>query len=55
MRVICSLCDKKEQLDDDTLTAKRLVNRPIHTYLCDECRERITEKVQQHPKEKARN
>lgn len=34
MRVKCSICDKIEQIDDETLTAKRLRNRPIHTYMC---------------------
>ncbi|OVE63506.1 hypothetical protein B0E34_00050, partial [Chryseobacterium mucoviscidosis] len=39
MRVKCSLCDKIEKIDDDTLIAKRLRNRPIHTYMCHECSE----------------
>ncbi|RLQ95881.1 YlaI family protein [Falsibacillus albus] len=45
MRVKCVLCEKIDQLDDDTLEAKRLRNRPIHTYMCKECHERITKKT----------
>ncbi|WP_074433016.1 YlaI family protein [Neobacillus dielmonensis] len=45
MRVKCVLCDKIEAINDESLTAKRLRNRPIHTYMCKECCERITEKT----------
>ncbi|MDQ0231314.1 YlaI family protein [Metabacillus malikii] len=41
MRVKCVICDKIETIDDETLTAKRLRNRPIHTYMCKPCNERI--------------
>jgi uncharacterized protein YlaI len=46
MRVKCVICDKIEAIEDETLLAKRLRNRPIHTYLCNECYERITDKTQ---------
>ncbi|AEB24119.1 YlaI family protein [Bacillus sp. L381] len=46
MRVKCSICDKIEQIDDETLTAKRLRNRPIHTYMCQECHDRIKVKTE---------
>jgi uncharacterized protein YlaI len=46
MRVKCVLCDKIEAIEDETLLAKRLRNRPIHTYLCNECYKRITDKTQ---------
>ena len=42
MRVKCSLCEKLETIDDDTLVAKRLRNRPIHTYMCDDCQEPVS-------------
>lgn len=45
MRVKCMLCDKKEMLDDENPIAKKLRNRPIHTYICLECKERITERT----------
>ncbi|PKR86918.1 YlaI family protein [Heyndrickxia camelliae] len=45
MNVKCILCEKIESIDDDTLIAKRLKNRPIHTYMCDECHDRITKKA----------
>ncbi|MDM5189661.1 YlaI family protein [Bacillus sp. DX4.1] len=45
MRVKCILCDKKEELDDENPIAKRLRNRPIHTYMCMECTERIAERT----------
>lgn len=41
MRVQCVMCDKIETIEDETLVAKRLRNRPIHTYMCNECSERI--------------
>jgi uncharacterized protein YlaI len=45
MRVKCVLCDKIETINSDTLQAKRLRNRPIHTYMCNTCDERIAEKT----------
>ena len=45
MRVKCVLCDKIESIDDELLIAKRLRNRPIHTYMCNECNERIEQKT----------
>lgn len=46
MRVKCVLCDQIETINSDTLEAKRLRNRPIHTYMCKACDERIAEKTQ---------
>ncbi|CAM3756373.1 YlaI family protein [Mesobacillus thioparans] len=45
MRVKCVLCDKIENINSDTLQAKRLRNRPIHTYMCEPCSKRIAEKT----------
>ncbi|MNT74710.1 hypothetical protein D3C72_2135530 [compost metagenome] len=45
MRVKCVICDKIESIDDYSPQAKKLRNRPIHTYMCPECRSRITEKT----------
>ncbi|MGF2615500.1 DUF2197 domain-containing protein [Rossellomorea vietnamensis] len=47
MRVKCTLCDVIESIDDESLTAKRLRNRPIHTYMCDKCRERIATRTKE--------
>lgn len=47
MKVRCVLCDKIETLDDESLEAKKLRNRPIHTYMCEECNKRITEKTKE--------
>lgn len=46
MRVKCVLCDKIESIENESLQAKRLRNRPIHTYMCRPCETRITEKTQ---------
>jgi len=46
MRVKCILCERIDKLDDQLLIAKRLRNRPIHTYMCQTCEERITQKTQ---------
>lgn len=45
MRVKCVICDKIETIEDETLMAKRLRNRPIHTYMCKECNQRIETKT----------
>lgn len=45
MRVKCVLCDQIETINDETLMAKRLRNRPIHTYMCPKCHERIDTKT----------
>lgn len=47
MRVKCVLCDKINVIDDESPIAKRLRNRPIHTYMCDECYERISIKTEE--------
>lgn len=41
MRVKCVICDKVEKIEDYSPLAKKLRNRPIHTYMCEECNERI--------------
>ena len=45
MRVKCVICDKIETIEDESFVAKRLRNRPIHTYMCKECNTRITVKT----------
>lgn len=47
MRVKCVICDKIENIKDDSFQAKRLRNRPIYTYMCQDCTDRITEKTEQ--------
>ncbi|CAM3961603.1 YlaI family protein [Alkalicoccus chagannorensis] len=47
LRVKCVLCEKIESLNSDTPEAKKLRNRPIHTYMCDSCRERIGKKTEE--------
>lgn len=47
MRVKCVLCDKLEKIDDENIVAKRIRNRPIHTYMCDECQKRISERTKE--------
>lgn len=46
MRVKCFICDKIDVLDDEAPLAKRLRNRPIHTYMCEECNNRIETKTE---------
>ena len=41
MRVQCVVCDTIHELDDDLPLAKKLRNRPIHTFMCEDCEERI--------------
>ncbi|AMO84549.1 uncharacterized protein YlaI [Solibacillus kalamii] len=43
MRVKCVICDTLHELPNDLPLAKKLRNRPIHTFMCTECSERISE------------
>ncbi|MDR7072102.1 YlaI family protein [Fictibacillus barbaricus] len=47
MRVKCVLCDNIEVIENECLLAKKLRNRPIHTFMCEKCKERITDKTAQ--------
>ena len=42
MRVKCVICDKIESIENESVQAKKLRNRPIHTYMCKDCESRIT-------------
>lgn len=43
MRVKCVICDTIHDLQDDLPLAKKLRNRPIHTFMCPSCSTRVTE------------
>lgn len=45
MKVQCVICERIGELPDDLPLAKKLRNRPIHTYMCKECHDRIEEKT----------
>lgn len=45
MNVKCVICDTVEDIEDDSLKAKRLRNRRIHMYLCKTCYQRIDKKT----------
>lgn len=45
MRVRCVLCEREEELPNDAPEAKKIRNRPIHTYMCRECHDRISKKT----------
>jgi uncharacterized protein YlaI len=45
MRVKCVICDKIENIIDESGIAKRLRNRPIHTYMCNDCHDRIEQRT----------
>ncbi|WP_078554934.1 YlaI family protein [Bacillus alkalicellulosilyticus] len=47
MRVKCVLCDKIDNIEDYSPLAKKLRNRPIHTYMCPDCQGRVTEKTEE--------
>ncbi|WP_257350601.1 YlaI family protein [Pseudalkalibacillus decolorationis] len=47
MRVKCVLCDKLEKIEDGSPLAKRLRNRPIHTYMCADCNKRIADRTEE--------
>lgn len=39
--VQCIICDRKVFIDENALEAKRLLNNPIKTFMCDECKSRL--------------
>lgn len=41
MKVKCVICDQIESIPDDSPEAKKLRNRPIHTFMCQSCYTRI--------------
>ncbi len=41
MKVQCVICDQQSEIDDDSPLAKKLRNRPIHTFMCNRCHTRI--------------
>ncbi|MFF2752347.1 YlaI family protein [Psychrobacillus sp. NPDC058041] len=45
MKVQCAICDRIDELSNDLPLAKKLRNRPIHTYMCPTCHDRIEEKT----------
>lgn len=45
MRVKCVICDQIETIPDDSPEAKKLRNRPIHTFMCQTCYTRIETKT----------
>ncbi|GAB7387687.1 hypothetical protein BSNK01_15240 [Bacillaceae bacterium] len=53
MKVKCVLCDKIEEIDDESYTAKRLRNKILATYLCAACHKRIAEKTIANRKKRA--
>jgi len=46
MRVKCAICDHVENLDDNSLEAKRLRNHRETLYLCEICYERIRQNTE---------
>jgi len=47
MRVKCVICDAINILDDELPLSKKLRNRPIHTYMCSPCYDRISFKTEE--------
>ncbi|MDC3412788.1 YlaI family protein [Aquibacillus sp. 3ASR75-11] len=47
MRVKCVICDTIENIEKNSLQAKRLRNRRIHMYLCNKCNNRIEKKTKE--------
>ncbi|MGM9929866.1 MAG: YlaI family protein [Bacillus sp. (in: firmicutes)] len=45
MKVQCVICDSIKTIDNESPIAKKLRNRPIHTFMCESCHDRIEEKT----------
>ncbi|AMW98301.1 YlaI family protein [Rummeliibacillus sp. G93] len=50
MRVKCVICDEFSEIPDFSPLAKKLRNRPIHTFMCETCHDRISEKTHERLK-----
>ncbi|GAA0338655.1 YlaI family protein [Bacillus carboniphilus] len=50
MRVRCFICEKIDTIPDHSPLAKKFRNRPIHTYLCEDCDQRIADKTEERQK-----
>jgi len=48
MKVKCILCDDIHELLDNSLEAKRLRNHLDKIYMCPDCSQRITKKLESH-------
>jgi uncharacterized protein YlaI len=51
MIVTCVLCQKKSKLDANSYEGKRLINHPLATYMCEECKIRIAQRTEQRRRE----
>lgn len=47
MKVKCVLCESIETIDDYSPLAKKLRYRPIHTFMCNTCSERIAKRTEE--------
>lgn len=47
MRVQCVICEVIETIDNELPLAKKVRNRPIHTYMCQTCHDRITKRTEE--------
>nr|WP_289039048.1 DUF2197 domain-containing protein [uncultured Allobacillus sp.] len=55
MRVKCILCDRVDTLEPFSLLAKELQKKRKLSYLCPDCDQRITQKVEQKSQESTPN
>lgn len=46
MKVQCVICDQESFIEEDSPLAKRLRNRPLQTFMCVTCSNRIKEKTE---------
>lgn len=46
MKVQCTICDKIDDIIDDSFQAKRLRNKRSYMYLCNDCNERIAKNTE---------
>lgn len=46
MKVQCVICEKVEEIDEDSYLGKKLRNHPLSTYMCNSCHQRVTENTE---------
>jgi len=47
MQVKCALCDIIDSLEDESFQAKRLRNRRLNLYICNQCYKRIEKRTKE--------
>lgn len=48
MKIKCMICDRVNEVEDQSLLAKKMRNKPLTSYICTECHDRVAENTKAH-------